>query len=310
MNEVTMDAQDPGFALTPEQQRVLEQLSGTVTCGEALHWLKVDINGDLDPQRLQLAFDTLLAQQPMLWARLVKVAGFHGLRQVASHAGRFPLTVRTGEQRAEEVQAQIDESMGRAFVVGEAESIQAVLYRLAPQRWQLVLGIARYGADAHSLGLLLEHVQQAYAAAQATEDEAPGEFAQYLEWRSEVVLDEDAASARTYWQQHLQGVQADIATPWLADRTAGYIADSLASAGSASAPVGRSHPAQSRRCSAPARNLERCGPPMSAACTVRTIAEKAGAASPATPRRRSIYGIWPSCSSAGRHSDQRPLRGT
>ncbi|ROO33587.1 non-ribosomal peptide synthetase [Pseudomonas sp. 7SR1] len=225
MNEVTMDAQDPGFALAPEQQRVLEQLPNTATCGEAMRWLTVLIDGELDPQRLQLALDTLLAQQPMLLARLVKVAGFHGLRQVASGAGRFPLTVRTGEQGVEQVQAQIEESMGRAFVAGESESVQAALYRLAPQQWQLVLGIARYGADAQSLRLLLEHLQQAYAAASAPEDgapgdETPGEFAQYLEWRSEVVLDEDAASARAYWQQHLQGVQADIATPWLADRGA------------------------------------------------------------------------------------------
>ena len=41
---------------------------------------------------------------------------------------------------------------------------------------------------------------------------------------------------------------------WLANRMAGCIADSLPSAGSASATVGQSHPAQSRRCSAPARN--------------------------------------------------------
>lgn len=219
MNEVTMDAHNPGFALTPEQQRTLEQLPGTATCGQALRWLDVVIDGDLDPQRLQVAFDTLLAQQPMLLARLAKVPGFHGLRQAAVGATRFPLTVQSGEQRAEEVQAQIQESMGRAFVVGESESVQAVLYRLAPRQWRLVLGIARSSADAQSLNLLLEHIQQAYAGVQAEEDEAPGEFAQYLEWRSEVVLDEDAASARAYWQQHLQGMQADIATPWLAARS-------------------------------------------------------------------------------------------
>ncbi|MFJ7313615.1 amino acid adenylation domain-containing protein [Pseudomonas sp. NPDC098747] len=219
MNEVMMDAQDPGFALTPEQQALLEQLSNTATCGEALRWLSVIIEGDLDPQRLQAAFDTLLAQQPMLLARLGKVAGFHGLRQAVSDVGRFPLTIQAGEQRAEEVQAQIIESMGRAFVVGESASVEAVLYRLAPQQWQLVLGVARYSADALSLNLLLEQVQQAYAGDQTEEDEAPGEFAQYLEWRSEVVLDEDAGTARTYWQQQLQGVQADIATPWLAARS-------------------------------------------------------------------------------------------
>ncbi|WP_434577747.1 amino acid adenylation domain-containing protein [Pseudomonas sp. Z5-35] len=218
MNEVMMDAQDPGFALTPEQQREVEWLTGTVTCGEALRWFSVVIDGDLDSQRLQVAFDTVVAQQPMVLAGLAKVGGFHGLRQAAADAGRFPLTVQASEQRADEVRAQIDETLGRAFVLGESASVQAVLYRLAPRQWQLLLGIARYSSDARSMSLLLEQVRQAYAG-QASEDEAPGEFAQYLEWRSEVVLDEDAATARTYWQQHLQGLQADIDTPWLAARS-------------------------------------------------------------------------------------------
>ncbi|WP_058542698.1 non-ribosomal peptide synthetase [Pseudomonas fluorescens] len=220
MSEVRMDQQDPSFPLTPEQQTLLEQLSPTATCGEALRWLNVVIDGDLDPQRLQVAFDTLLAQQPMLLARLGKVAGFHGWRQAAASAARFPLTVQASEQRAEDIQAQIKDSMGRAFVLGESESLQAGLYRLAPRQWQLVLGIASCSADGQSLNLLLEQVQQAYAGIQGVED-APGEFTQYLEWRSEVVLDEDAATGRTYWQQHLHGLQTDIATPWLAARSAG-----------------------------------------------------------------------------------------
>ncbi|EJL01625.1 non-ribosomal peptide synthetase [Pseudomonas fluorescens Q2-87] len=232
MNEVTMDANDPGFALTPEQQTALEQLSNTATCGEALRWLHVVIDGDLDPQRLQVAFDTLLAQQPMLLARLGKVAGFHGLRQAAAGFGHFPLTVQAQAQRAEEIQAQVEELTDRAFVLGESASVQAVLYRLGPRQWQLVLGIARFSVDGQSLNVLLEQLQQAYAGAQASEDEVPGEFAQYLEWRSEVVLDEDAGTAQTYWREHLQNVQADIATPWLAARSAGHeatVADSCVS---------------------------------------------------------------------------------
>lgn len=219
MSEVMKDEQDPGFALTPEQQALLERLSNTATCGEALRWLSVVIDGDLDPQRLQTAFDTVLTQQPMLLARLGKVSGFHGLRQAAADVGRFPLTIHAGEQCAEDVQAQISESRERAFVVGESASVEAVLYRLAPQQWQLLLGIARYSVDTPSLNLVLEQVQQAYAGVLPAEDEESGEFAQYLEWRSEVVLDEDAVTARSYWQQHLQGVQADIATPWLAARS-------------------------------------------------------------------------------------------
>jgi amino acid adenylation domain-containing protein len=221
MSEVMMDAQEPGFALTPEQQTALERLSNTATCGEALRWLNVVIDGELDPQRLQAAFDNALAQQPMLIARLGKVAGFHGWRQASAGVGRFLLTVHAGEQSAEEVRGQISETLARAFIVGESASVQAMLYRLAPRQWQLVVGIARYSADTPSLQRLLGQVQQAYAGVQVADDEGPGEFAQYLEWRSEVVLDEDAATARTYWQQRLQGVHADTATPWLAARRAG-----------------------------------------------------------------------------------------
>jgi amino acid adenylation domain-containing protein len=221
MNEVTMDTQDSGFALIPEQQALLEQLSATATADEALRWLNVRIDGDLDPQRLQTALDVVLAQQPMLLARLGKVAGFHGLRQMAGNVERFPLAVQASAQRIEEVQAQIAELSSQAFVLGESASVQAVLYRLAPQQWHLVVGLARYSADAQSVNLLLEQVQQAYSQGHTADDEESGEFAQYLEWRSEVVLDEDAATARTYWQQHLQGVQVEIATPWLAARRAG-----------------------------------------------------------------------------------------
>jgi hypothetical protein len=94
---------------------------------------------------------------------------------------------------------------------------------------------------------------------------------------------------------------------WLADRAAGYIADSVASAGSVSATVGPSHPVQSRRCSAPAQRLQRCGPPMSAACTIRTIVEKVGVASSAMRGRRSIYAVSPCCSSADQTQRRRPL---
>ena len=221
MSEVIIDAQQANFALTPEQQASFERLSDTATCGEALRWLSVVIDGELDPQRLQVAFDTVLVQQPMLLARLGKVAGFHGWRQAAAAAEHFPLTVHADEQSADAVRGQISESLGRAFIVGKSASVQAMLYRLAPAQWQLLLGVARYSADAPSLDLLLTHVQRAYAGVQAGQDDEPGEFAQYLEWRSEVILDEDAATARTYWQQHLQGLHADIATPWLAARRAG-----------------------------------------------------------------------------------------
>ena len=139
MNEGSMDAQDLGYALTPEQQGLLEQLPKAPACSDALHLLEVDITGALDPQRLQAALDALLAQQPMLVPRLAKAPGFHGLRQFAGGIWRFPLTVQTRLETAAEIQAQVAEWTARSFVVGESENAQAMLYRQADNHWTQAL---------------------------------------------------------------------------------------------------------------------------------------------------------------------------
>ena len=59
------------------------------------------------------------------------------------------------------------------------------------------------------------------------------------------------------------------------------------SAGSACATAGRSHPAQSPPCLAPARRWRNCGPRMNVACTSRMTAGRVGGAWPAMQRRRS-----------------------
>jgi hypothetical protein len=69
----------------------------------------------------------------------------------------------------------------------------------------------------------------------------------------------------------------------------------LASPGSAFAMAGRSRPAQSRLCSAPARQPENCGPQMSGACIVPMTAARVGAAWLAMRRRRATCAGSRSC---------------
>lgn len=207
MNEVSMDQQDLGYALTPEQQLLIEQLPKAPACADALRFLEVEISGALDPQRVQLALDTLLAQQPMLVARLGKAAGFHGLRQFVGGAERFPLTVQTRVETLADIQAQLTEWAERSFDIAESEGAQAVLYRLADERWKLVLGLARHSLDESAVRLLFQQLPSAYELQATADDEEPGEFTQYLEWRSEVVLDEDAAGARATGSNICKGLR-------------------------------------------------------------------------------------------------------
>ena len=218
MNEVVMEQQDVGQALTPEQQMLCEQLPGAACWADAARFLRIDIAGELDVARLQAAFDQVLAQQPMLLARLAKAPGFHGLRQFSAAAERFPLTVQNAAASEADIQAQLTEWAQRAFLPGESAGAQAVLYALPEQRWALVLGAARHSLDDNALTLVYQQLLRAYEQCEWPEDEESGEFGQYLEWRSEVILDEDAATARAYWQAQLNGVDATLSTPWLAAR--------------------------------------------------------------------------------------------
>lgn len=227
MNEM-MDQEDVGQALTPEQQMLCDQLPKAACWADAARFLRIDIGGVLAPQRLQAAFDSLLARQPMMLARLAKAPGFHGLRQFTGVGERFPLTVQTSPASEADIQAQVTEWAQRAFVPGESAALQAVLYALPEQRWTLVLGAARCSLDDRALGLIYEQLLLAYEHGELPEDEEAGEFSQYLEWRSEVILDEDAATARTYWQEHLKGVNATLSTPWLAARRADAVASEAA----------------------------------------------------------------------------------
>ena len=84
---------------------------------------------------------------------------------------------------------------------------------------ELVLAQARFVGDVGSLKVLFEALVQAYRHTGAGDEEEPGQFAQYLEWRSEVLFDEDAATAKAYWQAHLPASETNVA-PYLPYRRA------------------------------------------------------------------------------------------
>src|SRR5690606_15496659 len=103
--------------------------------------------------------------------------------------------------------------------------LQALLLEQGQDRWQLVVAVPRLAADAGSLAVLFDGLAQAYEAEMHGEIEETGQFAQYLEWRSEVLFDEDAESARQYWQAQLPDEQGALAPslPYRQDPAVGQV---------------------------------------------------------------------------------------
>jgi amino acid adenylation domain-containing protein len=198
---------DPGLALLIEQQQHLDAREQGASWGDLAHCLKLDIRGQLDPLRLQHALDSLALRHEALVAQFAPVSGYHGLRQRVMAAEAVSLTLWPEVASPQQVSARQQQWLQQPL-----PPFGALLQRLETDHWQLLVGVARYAADAETLALIQQELLAAYGQ-QGFEEDEPGQFSQYLEWRGEVIFDEDADTAKAYWQQYLQGPEPLVSGP-------------------------------------------------------------------------------------------------
>jgi amino acid adenylation domain-containing protein len=223
-----MNTQDPvttdvGLALLGEQLAELERARNGATWGESAHVLSIAISGELNPLRLQLALNACLKRQPVLATQLRPVPGYHGVRQFAG-SGRqvFALMLDENVQSAQAIDQRLAQWYARPLQWEAQRFVEALLLRRDAQSWQLVLGAGKFLVDRESLNILFRDLVAAYSSGVEEADEEQAQFAQYLEWRSEVVLDEDASTAKSYWQAQAQSRVSSA--PDLPERLRGALA--------------------------------------------------------------------------------------
>lgn len=209
MNTLGEVKTDVGLALLAEQQAWVQAAREGASWGEAGHFQRVEVQGELDPERVRTALNDCLQRQPSLTTALRAVPGYHGLRQFSGE-GTQPLsmTVHTLEEPPSVVEQREQQWYARPFRLEEGAFVQAWLQRLETGHWQLLLGVARCVADQGSLRVLLGELIVAYEHGAQPVDEEQAQFDQYLEWRNEVVQDEDAEAGKGYWQAQLEAGQS------------------------------------------------------------------------------------------------------
>ncbi|MDZ5604324.1 amino acid adenylation domain-containing protein [Pseudomonas sp. RP23018S] len=202
MSELDVQTLGAGLALLAEQHCCNDPIAR----GPAAQVLDIRLHGALQVAALQAALDDLALRQPVLTTAIAAVPGYHGLRQFPGGRGaQLPLSVLDAPQPTAVASAQRQHWLRQAAT--QPAQVQALLQRLEGDAWHLTLVAPRVLLDASSLPLLAEQLIQTYRQGPLGADDELGQFAQYLEWRAEVVLDEDAGQAAQYWQAHL-GSQA------------------------------------------------------------------------------------------------------
>ena len=196
---------DAGLALLAEQQQLVLDAQDGASWGDIAHLLTIQISGALDVPRLRAAINGLRQRHTALAARLANAPGYRGLRQFFdAGAANDALTVDEASNTAQVLALWCQ----RPVSLASGLFFEGLLQRIDTQQWQLTLGLAGFVGDQASLGILYQDLCTAYEQGSCSVDEELGQFAQYLEWHAEVVLDEDAHTAKAYWQAYLPGAGA------------------------------------------------------------------------------------------------------
>ncbi|MBA1200985.1 amino acid adenylation domain-containing protein [Pseudomonas capeferrum] len=203
MTEAMVGTRNSGVALCPEQQRRVRSLASARTFGEAVHEVMLEIHGELDLARLQRAVSELPNLHPVLAARLRQLQGFHGLR-FCEGAGATPaLGVEPTVLPAQALERRLEAWRGRAFSMEQEPWVDALLLQRDENLWLLTLAIPCCLVDSFGLALIVDGLASLYArAGTALPAEAP-RVEQYLEWRAETAMDEDAETAAHYWRSYM-----------------------------------------------------------------------------------------------------------
>ncbi|PGH13036.1 hypothetical protein AJ79_03873 [Helicocarpus griseus UAMH5409] len=141
-------------------------------------------------QRLQKAFDTAVADSPILRTRIVQVPG-HGLVQVIVKGG---ISWRSGATLEEYLSRDREEPMG----LGTALVRFAVTSNEASGKVHFVLTIHHALYDGWSMPLVVERVNRAY---HGQKTERPAEFNSFIKYLGGL----DYKESQTYWRDQLQG---------------------------------------------------------------------------------------------------------
>jgi amino acid adenylation domain-containing protein/non-ribosomal peptide synthase protein (TIGR01720 family) len=196
-----------GFRLSPQQKRLWllqhadSPLPYQTTC-------VVSILGPVKANLLERAIRTLIARHEILRTSISLLPGLSIPVQVISDDSTFSLaqcdvTALDGDDQRTRMESLVKELQGRGIDWEQLPRVRADLIALSRDEFRLVLRMNALSADGPSLHRLIGQTAAAYAALAAGADTPTTEamqYADFAEWKHQVIAGEPAQS-RAYWKQ-------------------------------------------------------------------------------------------------------------
>ena len=198
-----------GFRISPQQaswwrNAQTNDNSHSATC------LQLEVLRPVVPGALQQRLAELGAREEILRTRLHRSAGMAQPLQVIAEQADIPLTIEDLQSLPQpEHTARLETLLQKTITSGPLE---VWLLQLSAERWSLTLRSTPGHLDLHSLVLIARELLADRLFVQS--DEPALQYADYAEWKHDVLNTEAEHPGLQFWQQHKQ-IVTDISLPGL-----------------------------------------------------------------------------------------------
>ena len=206
-----------GYRLSPYQKHLwLLQQDGTPYSAVCF----VALAGPLDAARLHSAISRVVMRHEILRTSFHRMPGVRVPVQVVHESREFAwqqidLSADDAHTQEAELQRLYEQERARG-VDFEGVVLQATLAALSPDRHVLIIGLPALCADARTLQNLLSEITLYYGASPEHSAEEPFQYADFSEWRNEMVEsdEEEAERGRAYWRKQETDAPASVTLPF------------------------------------------------------------------------------------------------
>jgi non-ribosomal peptide synthetase component F len=199
------------FPLSPAQERIWQTCKAhplsTIYNGS----FRINLAGPVEPLILEKSINEIILRHEILRANVEEIDG-HPLQVIAASltvpVKQTDLQSIPGERREAELDRLSLEEARRTFDLSRGPLIRVGLIRMEDQRYVLTLTIHQIICDGWSIGLIMEELQQLYAAfSQGLSDPLPPisvHFADYVVWQQEMARRPEIEQQLAYWKKKLR----------------------------------------------------------------------------------------------------------
>ena len=199
-----------GFQLSPQQKQLwLLQQEGTTYLTQGA----IAIQGNLQPAKLQQVIKQIVDRHQILRTNFCRLAGIKMPMMTVGDRDLFLWQEIDWCDRAVNLAELFESARQQPYNLETEPVLRIYLYRIEPSNYILQIVLPSLCGDRWALKNLFDEIVDCYGNDGKENSTEELQYVQFSEWQNQLLTDEDAATAKQFWQQQQPQSLAGLRLP-------------------------------------------------------------------------------------------------